>query len=111
MAHDPTQLNRQGPDQGRQYRSAIFFANNEQKQVTQAYIDQLKAAHVSNKPIITQVVPLNSFYAAEEYHQDFIDRNRYHPSVMVYDLPKLTQLQDSVSRPLPGVNLGDENSL
>lgn len=94
VAHDPTQLNRQGPDQGRQYRSAVFFANNEQRQITQAYIDQLKAAHRSNKAIATQVVPLKSFYAAEEYHQDFIDRNQYHPYVMVHDLPKIARLQD-----------------
>lgn len=93
VAHDPTQLNRQGPDLGTQYRSAIFFANDEQKQVAQAYIAQLNKAHSFRKPIVTQLVPLNSFYAAEEYHQQFIDRNPNYPYVVVHDLPKLDQLQ------------------
>jgi len=93
IAHDPTQLNRQGPDWGAQYRSVIFFANNEQKRVAQAYIAQLNKAHSFRKPIVTQLVPLNSFYAAEEYHQQFIDRNPNYPYVVVHDLPKLAQLQ------------------
>lgn len=93
VAHDPTQLNRQGPDSGTQYRSAIFYANEEQKQAAQAYIDQLNQADIFNKPIVTQLVPLNDFYAAEEYHQNFIERNPNYPYVVVHDLPKLVQLQ------------------
>ena len=94
VAHDPTQLNRQGPDSGTQYRSAIFFANDEQKQVAQAYIDQLKVAHVFNKPIVTQLAPLNGFYAAEAEHQNFIANNPNYPYVVVNDLPKLEQLKE-----------------
>ncbi|NJL84840.1 MAG: peptide-methionine (S)-S-oxide reductase MsrA [Leptolyngbyaceae cyanobacterium SM1_1_3] len=93
VAHDPTQLNRQGPDRGTQYRSAIFFANNEQKQVTQAYIAQLEQAQIFDHPIVTQLTPLDSFYAAEDYHQDFITRNPYNPYVVVHDLPQIAQLQ------------------
>ncbi len=94
VAHDPTQLNRQEPDWGTQYRSVIFFANDEQKRVAQAYIDQLNKAHLFRKPIVTQLVPLNGFYAAEEYHQHFIDRNPNYPYVVVNDLPKLDQLRE-----------------
>lgn len=93
VAHDPTELNRQGPDSGTQYRSAIFFANPEQKRVAQAYINQLNAAHVFSQPIVTQITPLKGFYAAEAYHQNFIDRHPNHPYVVVNDLPKLAQLQ------------------
>jgi len=93
VAHDPTQLNRQAPDWGTQYRSVIFFTNDEQKRTGQAYIDQLNKAHIFRKPIVTQLVPLNGFYAAEEYHQHFIDRNPNYPYVVVNDLPKLAQLQ------------------
>ena len=93
VAHDPTQLNRQGPDWGTQYRSAIFFSNDEQKRVAQAYIDQLNKAQVFHKPIVTQLAPLNGFYAAEEYHQQFLDRNPNHPYIVVHDLPKLAQLR------------------
>ena len=94
VAHDPTQLNRQGPDSGTQYRSVIFFANNEQKRVAQTYIEQLNKAHAFPTPIVTQLVPLNSFYAAEEYHQHFIDRNPNYPYVVMNDLPKLDQLRE-----------------
>ena len=93
VAHDPTQLNAQGPDTGTQYRSAIFFANDEQKRVAQSYIDQLNTEHVFPKHIVTQLVPLKGFYQAEEYHQHFIDRNPMYPYVVVNDLPKLAQLQ------------------
>ncbi|MGH2413995.1 MAG: peptide-methionine (S)-S-oxide reductase, partial [Microcystaceae cyanobacterium] len=93
VAHDPTQLNRQGPDSGTQYRSAIFFASDEQKQVAQAYIEQLNNAHVFSKAIATRLEPLNGFYAAEEYHQNFIDRNPNYPYVVINDLPKLEHLQ------------------
>jgi peptide-methionine (S)-S-oxide reductase len=93
VAHDPTQVNRQGPDAGRQYRSAIFFANPAQQKVAQAYLNQLKQSQVFNQPISTQVEPLTGFYAAESYHQNFIARNPYYPYVVVHDLPKLNQLQ------------------
>ncbi|MEH2296704.1 peptide-methionine (S)-S-oxide reductase MsrA [Nostoc sp.] len=93
VAHDPTELNRQGPDSGKQYRSVIFFANDEQKRVALDYINQLNKAHIFHKQIVTQLVPLKSFYQAEEYHQNFIDRNPNYPYVVVNDLPKLAQLQ------------------
>jgi peptide-methionine (S)-S-oxide reductase len=97
VAHDPTELNRQGPDVGTQYRSAIFFANDQQKQVAQDYINQLNNAHVFSRPIATQLAPLESFYAAEAYHQNFIDRNPNYPYVVIYDLPKLDQLRQQFS--------------
>ncbi|MHC5935389.1 peptide-methionine (S)-S-oxide reductase MsrA [Nostoc sp.] len=93
VAHDPTQLNRQGPDSGKQYRSVIYFANEDQKRVALDYINQLNKAHIFHKQIVTQLLPLNGFYQAEEYHQDFIDRNPNYPYVVVNDLPKLAQLQ------------------
>jgi peptide-methionine (S)-S-oxide reductase len=89
VAHDPTQVNRQGPDYGRQYRSAIFYVDAEQKRVAEAYIKQLNEAGVFHKPIATQVSELKGFYAAEEYHQDFVRRNPFHPYVMVNALPKI----------------------
>lgn len=93
VAHDPTQLNRQGPDSGRQYRSVIFFANDEQNQIALNYINQLNKAHIFPKQIVTQLVPLKGFYKAQEYHQHFIDRNPNYPYVVVNDLPKLAQLK------------------
>ena len=93
IAHDPTQVNRQEPDNGTQYRSAIFFTNSEQKKVAKAYIDRLDRSHVFTKPIATQLVPLTKFYAAEEYHQDFITRNPTQGYIVRFDLPKLTQLR------------------
>jgi peptide-methionine (S)-S-oxide reductase len=93
VAHNPTQLNYQGPDRGPQYRSAIFFANAEQKQIAEAYIARLEREKAFSKPIVTQVVPLQKFYAAEDYHQDFITHNPTYPYVVVHDLPKLAQLQ------------------
>lgn len=93
VAHDPTQLNRQGPDSGTQYRSAVFFANPEQQQITKAYIEQLNQAKIFKGAIVTQVTPLDKFYEAEEYHQDFIDRNPNYPYVVINDLPKLKQLE------------------
>lgn len=98
VAHDPTELNRQGPDSGTQYRSAIFFNSNQQKQVAQNYIEQLNTAHVFNQPIVTQVVPLTQFFPAEDYHQNFIDRNPNYPYVVINDLPKLSQLQKEFPR-------------
>jgi peptide-methionine (S)-S-oxide reductase len=93
VAHDPTELNRQGPDEGPQYRSSIFYAGDEQKAVADAYLRQLNDAKVFTRPIVTTVVPLAGFYAAEDYHQDFLDRNRSNPYIVVNDLPKLRQLK------------------
>jgi peptide-methionine (S)-S-oxide reductase len=93
VAHDPTQLNRQGPDSGTQYRSAIFYSTDEQKRVAEAYIKQLNEAKVFQHPIVTQVTPLAGFYAAEAYHQNFIERNPNYPYVVYNDLPKLKQLE------------------
>ncbi|MBD2101388.1 peptide-methionine (S)-S-oxide reductase MsrA [Leptolyngbya sp. FACHB-261] len=93
VAHDPTQLNRQGPDQGPAYRSAIFFANDEQRQVAQAYVAQLNKAQVFRSPVVTQLAPLNGFYAAEPYHQNFVARNPNNPYVIVHDRPQLKQLK------------------
>lgn len=93
IAHDPTQVNRQEADIGTQYRSAIFFSNPEQRKVALAYIARLNQAHVFTAPISTQLVPLTKFYAAEGYHQKFIDRNPNDPYVVVNDLPKLTRLR------------------
>jgi len=94
VAHDPTELNRQGPDEGTQYRTAIFYSDAEQKRVAEAYIRQLTAAKVFRDPIVTQVVPLKGFYAAEEYHQHFLDRNPNNPYIVYNDLPKLKHLRD-----------------
>jgi peptide-methionine (S)-S-oxide reductase len=93
VAHDPTLLNRQGPDVGPQYRSAIFFAGERQQQVVKSYIDQLNAAHVFARPIATQVVPLNGFYAAEEEHQDFARKNPSYPYIVIHDKPKVEDLK------------------
>lgn len=93
VAHDPTQLNRQGPDHGTQYRSAIFYANDEQKQVAQAYIDQLNKAKAFSSAIVTQVVPLTQFYPAEDYHQNYLARNPNQPYIVINDMPKIAQLQ------------------
>ncbi len=93
VAHDPTQLNRQGPDVGSQYRSAIFVANDEQKRVALAYIEQLRNAKAFADPIVTQVVPLPTFYPAESYHQNYLALHRTQPYIVLYDLPKLAQLK------------------
>lgn len=93
VAHDPTELNRQGPDHGTQYRSSIFYANEDQKAVAQAYIRQLNEAKLFDRPIVTTVVPLEAFYPAEGYHQNFLDKNPDYPYIVVNDLPKLKHLQ------------------
>jgi peptide-methionine (S)-S-oxide reductase len=93
IAHDPTQLNRQGPDTGRQYRSAIFYADGEQQRVAQAYIDQLNKAHVFDQPIVTEVVPLEAFYQAETYHQDYAARNPLNPYIVFNAQPKVRKLR------------------
>ncbi|MGC2162860.1 MAG: peptide-methionine (S)-S-oxide reductase MsrA, partial [Silvibacterium sp.] len=92
VAHDPTQLNRQGNDVGTSYRSVIFYANDEQKRIADAYIAQLDAAHVFPKPIVTQVVPLKAFYPAEAYHQDYALKNPDNPYIYICDRPKIAAL-------------------
>jgi peptide-methionine (S)-S-oxide reductase len=93
VAHDPTELNRQGPDVGTQYRSEIFYTSEEQKKIAQAYIQQLDAAKVFRGRIVTKVAPLDGFYRAEQYHQDFVAHNPQQPYVMFNDLPKLAKLR------------------
>jgi len=93
VAHDPTELDRQGPDEGTQYRSSIFYATPEQKTVAEDYIRQLDAAKIFPRRIATTVVPLQGFYAAEAYHQHFLDRNPNYPYIVYNDLPKLDFLK------------------
>ena len=93
VAHDPTELNRQGPDVGPSYRSVIFYANPEQERVAKAYIAQLDAAKVFRKPIVTQVVPLQGFYKAEAYHQDYALHNPNNPYIQICDRPKIGELK------------------
>ncbi len=93
VAHDPTQLNRQGPDTGTQYRSAIFYANEGQKKIAQAYIAQLAAAKVYPAAIVTKLDPLKAFYAAEDYHQDFLVNHPAHPYIVFNDLPKVRNFE------------------
>jgi peptide-methionine (S)-S-oxide reductase len=93
VAHDPTQLNRQGPDYGTQYRSAIFYMSDEQKRVAQAYIAQLGQAKAYPSPIVTQVIALPAFYAAEAYHQNYLALHPTQPYIVMHDLPKLAQLK------------------
>ena len=93
VAHDPTQLNRQGPDVGTQYRSAIFYADAEQERIAKAYIDQLSSAKAFGRPIVTQLTPLNAFYRAEDYHQDYLARHPESMYIVINDLPKLDHLR------------------
>jgi peptide-methionine (S)-S-oxide reductase len=93
VVHDPTQLNRQGPDVGTQYRSAIFYANDGQKRIAEGYLSQLQAAKVFPRPIATELAPLKTFYMAEAYHQDFMARNPSYPYIVVHDKPKVEALQ------------------
>jgi peptide-methionine (S)-S-oxide reductase len=94
VAHDPTELNRQGPDEGSQYRSAIFYANDEQKREAEAYIAQLSKSGKFSHPIVTQVVALAHFYPAEGYHQNFCELHPNNPYIVNNDLPKLKRLQE-----------------
>jgi peptide-methionine (S)-S-oxide reductase len=93
VAHDPTQLNRQGPDTGTQYRSAIFFVNDEQKNVAQAYIGQLSQVKAFARPIVTQLVALPAFYPAEAYHQNYAALHPMQPYIVMHDLPKVGNLK------------------
>jgi peptide-methionine (S)-S-oxide reductase len=93
VVHDPTQLNRQGPDVGTSYRSAIFYKGDEQQKIAAAYIAQLDAAKVFSGKIVTQVVPLKAFYDGEDYHQDYAEKNPGNPYIQVCDVPKIAALQ------------------
>jgi peptide-methionine (S)-S-oxide reductase len=93
VAHDPTELNRQGPDVGTQYRSAIFFSDADQQRIAKAYITQLQAAKTFAKPIVTEVSPLKAFYPAEAYHQNYLALHPTQPYIVFNDLPKLGSLQ------------------
>jgi peptide-methionine (S)-S-oxide reductase len=93
VAHDPTQLNRQGPDVGSQYRSAIFYTSADQEKIAKAYVQQMTGAHTFSKPIVTQIVPLQQFYRAEEYHQNYLALHPYQPYIVFNDMPKLEQLR------------------
>nr|WP_245895169.1 peptide-methionine (S)-S-oxide reductase MsrA [Devosia submarina] len=93
VAHNPTQLNYQGPDHGTQYRSTIFAINDEQAEFAQAYIDQLDATGLYEGPIVTTIEPFEAFYPAEQYHQDFLTRNPTWPYIFLHDLPKIEALK------------------
>ena len=93
VAHDPTELNRQGPDTGTEYRSAIFASNDEHKRIARAYVDQLNKAKVFPRPIVTEIVGLQAFYQAEDYHQDFAAHHPTHPYIAINDLPKVDHLR------------------
>jgi peptide-methionine (S)-S-oxide reductase len=99
VAHDPTELNRQGPDSGTQYRSSIFYANDLQKKMADDYIAQLNRKQSFSKPIVTKVVPLTGFYPAEAYHQNYLALHPDQPYIVINDLPKLDRLRES----LPGL--------
>jgi peptide-methionine (S)-S-oxide reductase len=93
VAHNPTELNRQGPDTGTQYRSAIFYTSADQQKVAQSYIQKLTAAKTFSSPIVTQLTPLQQFYPAEDYHQNYLALHPYQPYIVFNDMPKLGQLQ------------------
>ncbi|HZB43815.1 MAG TPA: peptide-methionine (S)-S-oxide reductase MsrA [Pyrinomonadaceae bacterium] len=93
VAHDPTQLNRQGPDVGTHYRSAIFYVGEEQKRIAESYIAQLNQAKLFNRPIVTQVAALETFHEAEPYHQDYAARHPDQPYIVIHDLPKVENLR------------------
>jgi len=93
VAHDPTQLNRQGPDVGTQYRSSLFYMSDEQKKTAQAYIEELNKAHVFPRPIVTEVVKYKAFYPAEAYHQDYAELHPDEPYIAINDAPKVVNLR------------------
>jgi peptide-methionine (S)-S-oxide reductase len=93
VVHDPTQLNRQGPDVGTQYRSAIFYVDDEQKRIALAYIAQLDQARAFARPIVTRVDALQGFYTAEDYHQDYLIHNPNQPYIAMYDVPKIANFK------------------
>jgi peptide-methionine (S)-S-oxide reductase len=93
VVHDPTELNRQGPDEGTQYRSAIFYSGDAQKLIATAYIAQLNDAKIFKRRVVTQIVPLDGFFAAETYHQDYFAKNPFDPYIVINDRPKLENLR------------------
>ena len=93
VAHDPTELNRQGPDTGTQYRSVIFYSNEDQKRSARSYIDQLNGDKVFARPVVTQLVALESFYEAEAYHQDYLTHHPHEPYIVINDVPKVENLR------------------
>jgi peptide-methionine (S)-S-oxide reductase len=93
VATDPTQVNRQGPDEGTQYRSVIFYTSDDQRKIALAYVEQLNKSHAFRRPIATQIVPLTQFYAAEDYHQNYLAQNLDNPYIVFNDLPKLRALK------------------
>jgi len=95
VVHDPTQLNRQGPDAGTQYRSEIFYGDDNQKRIAQAYISQLDQSHAFARPIVTRVDPLKGFYPAERYHQDYLINNPTQPYIAIYDIPKIQNFRQT----------------
>jgi peptide-methionine (S)-S-oxide reductase len=99
VAHDPTEINRQGPDTGTQYRSAIFYDGEDQLRITRAYIEQIDQAKIFRRAIATQVMPLPAFYQAEAYHQDYATKHPYEPYIAINDLPKV----DALRKQLPGL--------
>ncbi|HZD94086.1 MAG TPA: peptide-methionine (S)-S-oxide reductase MsrA, partial [Candidatus Sulfotelmatobacter sp.] len=92
VAHDPTELNRQGPDEGTQYRSVIFYSTEDQRRIAQAYIDQINRARAFSQPIVTQLAALQRFYPAEAYHQDYAEHHPNEPYIAINDLPKVEHL-------------------
>jgi peptide-methionine (S)-S-oxide reductase len=96
VAHDPTELNRQGPDEGTQYRSAIFYANEDQRRIAQGYVDQLNRAKAFPRTIVTEIVALQAFYPAEAYHQDYAEHHPNEPYIAINDLPKLEHLKQTL---------------
>ena len=98
VAHDPTQVNRQGPDVGTQYRSAVFYAGEAQRRGVEAFIASMDAAGVLDRPIATEVRPLDAFYEAEEYHQDYMERHPYQPYIVIHDAPKVRRLRAEFPR-------------
>ena len=113
VVHDPTELNRQGPDTGTQYRSAIFPTNTEQAQIAKTYIAQLDQAHAFKKAIVTRIEPDRTFYPAETYHQDFLTRNPTYPYIAINDMPKIEDLKrvlPDLYRPAPVLVAGGHSS-
>jgi peptide-methionine (S)-S-oxide reductase len=93
VVHDPTQLNRQGADVGTSYRSAIFYTDDQQREIAEAYVRQLDAAQIFPRPIVTQITPLIAFYRGEDYHQDYAMKNPHNPYIQVCDVPKIAALE------------------
>ena len=93
IAHNPTELNRQGPDTGTQYRSAIFYTSDEQKRIAEAFMEQINQAKAFSRPIVTQLTPLDAFYPAEEYHQDYAEQHPENMYIVINDMPKVANLR------------------